>query len=272
MSRITKIVVGVGGGILALLILIGLFASPKEESSSPTPSPTQETVQEPEGQVEGAAEQQEGIRVTRVIDGDTIELETGETIRYIGIDTPETVHPTKPVQCLGTEASAKNKELVDGKKVKLEKDVSETDKYGRTLRYVYLDDGRMVNDILVREGFASAASYPPDVKYQDQFREAEQSARANKWGLWSDVCTSPTPATEATPKPTSASGSSTTTKTTPKPQPTKQSSGVICSYDAYNCSDFSTCSEAQAVYNACPGDPHGLDRDKDGTACDTLCS
>lgn len=123
------------------------------------------------------------ITVSKVIDGDTIELENGQKLRYIGIDTPETVDPRRPVGCFGLEASAKNKELVEGKKVRLEKDVSETDKYGRLLRYVYLGD-TFINEYLVKEGFAKTSSYPPDVKYQDKFRQAENYARENNKGLW----------------------------------------------------------------------------------------
>ena len=100
--------------------------------------------------------------VSKVVDGDTIQLSDGRKVRYIGIDTPETVHPSKAVECYGQEASVKNKELVLGKTVGLEKDVSDTDRYGRLLRYVYLD-GIMINDLLVKEGFAKASSYPPDV-------------------------------------------------------------------------------------------------------------
>ena len=88
-------------------------------------------------------------KIVRVIDGDTIKLETGEVVRYIGIDTPETVHPSKPVQCYGKEASDKNREFVEGKEVKLEKDISETDKYNRLLRYVWLGD-TLVNEYLVK--------------------------------------------------------------------------------------------------------------------------
>lgn len=127
-------------------------------------------------------------KVARVIDGDTIKLESGETVRYIGIDTPETVDPRRPVGCFGKEASAKNKELVLGKEVRLVKDISETDKYQRLLRYVYAGD-IFVNEYLVREGYARASSYPPDVKYQDLFRDAEREAREAKRGLWADgVC------------------------------------------------------------------------------------
>lgn len=130
------------------------------------------------------------FRVLRVIDGDTIQLENGQTVRYIGIDTPETVHPDKPVECYGKEASDKNKELVLGKNIKLEKDISETDKYGRLLAYVWVEN-TMVNDHLVRQGFAHSSSYPPDIKYQQQFVEAEREARENSRGLWAnDACSS----------------------------------------------------------------------------------
>lgn len=125
-----------------------------------------------------------GVLVTRVVDGDTIELESGERVRYIGVDTPETVDPRKVVQCFGKEASKKNAELVLNQRVRLEKDASDKDKYGRLLRYVYVGDTFM-NDYLVREGFAKASSYPPDVKFQDQFRSAEQEARQANRGLWS---------------------------------------------------------------------------------------
>ncbi len=133
--------------------------------------------------------------VVRVVDGDTIEVLIDgrkKTVRYIGIDTPETVHPSKPVECFGVEASNKNKELVVGKKVRLAKDVSETDKYGRLLRYVYVDD-TFVNLTLVQEGYANALSYPPDVAFNEEFRKAEQEAREDRRGLWGSACASATP-------------------------------------------------------------------------------
>jgi len=83
----------------------------------------------------------ERAKVIKVVDGDTIKLEDGRAVRYIGIDTPETVHPSKPVQCYGKEASDKNRELVEGKEIELEKDVSEVDKYGRLLRYIWIGGG-----------------------------------------------------------------------------------------------------------------------------------
>ena len=124
--------------------------------------------------------------VIRVIDGDTIEVNLEGTIyrvRYIGIDTPETVHPSQPVECFGKEASDKNAELVEEKMVRLEKDVSETDKYGRLLRYVWVGD-ILVNDYLVRQGYAYASTYPPDVKYSEQFAQAQREAEGNNRGLW----------------------------------------------------------------------------------------
>jgi len=125
--------------------------------------------------------------VTKVIDGDTIEIEGGKRVRYIGIDTPETVDPNRPVGCFGKEASSKNSELVLNKRVKLVKDVSETDRYGRLLRYVYIDD-IFVNDYLVAEGYAKASTYAPDVKYSEQFVNSERKAREEKKGLWSEAC------------------------------------------------------------------------------------
>ena len=126
--------------------------------------------------------------VERVIDGDTVALSNGERVRYIGIDTPETVHPGEKVQCLGKESSEKNRELVQGKNVMLVRDVSDLDRYGRLLRYVYVDD-IFVNEQLVRSGFAYASSFPPDVAKQKIFEAAESEARQNKQGLWAEgVC------------------------------------------------------------------------------------
>jgi len=196
--------------------------------------------------------------VTKVIDGDTIAIEGGEVIRYIGIDTPETVHPSKPQQCFGQEASDKNKELISGKRIRMEKDVSETDRYNRLLRYIWVDD-IFVNDYLVRQGYAYAYTYPPDVKYADQFVQAQKEAMKNNRGLWAACPTS----TEEKP-----------TETPPEEfTPPADTENTICSYNAYNCGDFSTHAEAQALYELCGGvnnDIHKLDADKDGLACEGL--
>lgn len=172
-----------------LIITLALFSPPvTKESSKPTPSPSFSTSQVVKGEQISQTQNitSNGIKVTKVIDGDTIEIEGGQRVRYIGIDTPETVHPSKLVQCFGREASAKNKELVEGKTVELEKDISETDKYGRLLRYVYAG-GTFVNQYLITEGYAHSSTYPPDIKYQNQFTEAEKEARENNRGLWG-VC------------------------------------------------------------------------------------
>lgn len=133
----------------------------------------------------------ERVVVARVIDGDTIELSDGRKLRYIGIDTPELVHPQRAVECFARQAKEENKRLVDSKTVRLEKDISETDKYGRLLRYVYVGEV-MINEALVRQGFALASTYPPDVKYQERLLAAQQEARENNRGLWAG-CTNPTP-------------------------------------------------------------------------------
>lgn len=132
-------------------------------------------------------------RVTKVIDGDTIEIETGQKVRYIGIDTPEMKATKTKSSCYGAEAKQRNQELVEGKTIRLKKDVSEVDRYGRLLRYIYVYDetaskeGQFVNDTLVREGYAHAVTFPPDVAFEGQFRTAEQEARNQSKGLW-NIC------------------------------------------------------------------------------------
>ena len=125
------------------------------------------------------------VLVKTAVDGDTLELADGSRVRYIGVDTPETVHPKKPVQCFGKEASAFNHALVDGKPVRLVKDISETDKYGRLLRYIYLQDGTFVNLALVEGGYAKVVTYPPDVAHTAEFQAAMAGAREAGRGLWS---------------------------------------------------------------------------------------
>lgn len=127
------------------------------------------------------------VLVTRVIDGDTIEIAGGERVRYIGIDTPETVSPRKPIQCFGKEASQRNTELVLGKNVRLVSDVRDRDQYGRLLRYVYVDD-LFINRELIAEGYARIETIPPDVAHAKEFLAAERDARATRRGLWA-ACT-----------------------------------------------------------------------------------
>jgi micrococcal nuclease len=127
-------------------------------------------------------------RVTRVVDGDTIHVRVDgedETVRYIGVDTPETVKPNTPVQCFGKKASAYNHRLVDGELVRLRFDVERRDRYGRLLAYVYRrKDGLFVNDALVRNGYATTLTIPPNVAHAGDFRALERRAREAQRGLW----------------------------------------------------------------------------------------
>ncbi len=201
--------------------------------------------------------------VVKVIDGDTVVVKingVNETLRLIGIDTPETVHPSKPVECFGIEASNKAKELLNNKSVKLENDSTqgERGKYGRLLRYVFLEDGTNFNKLMISEGYAYEYTYNVPYKYQTEFKQAEQEARENKKGLWADgVCDNYNLEDSA-----------------------NNNEEVIiitdcdCSGNIYNCSNFSTHAEAQAVHDCCilkvGSDVHNLDTDGDGVACESL--
>lgn len=128
------------------------------------------------------------IQIVEAVDGDTAMLINGEKLRYIGIDTPESVDERKAVQCYAHEAAQKNRELVQGRNIKFYKDVSEKDIYGRWLGFVYLEDGMFVNLELVQQGYAFAYPYPPDISKSGELAEAEKFARENKLGLWGGQC------------------------------------------------------------------------------------
>jgi micrococcal nuclease len=124
--------------------------------------------------------------VARVVDGDTIEARIGarlEDVRYIGVDTPETVKPDTPVQCFGPRASAFNHKLVEGRRVRLIFGVERRDVYGRLLAYVYQGD-RFVNAILVRRGLARSLTIPPNNRFAPRFRGLELRAARRGRGLW----------------------------------------------------------------------------------------
>ncbi|MDP4689870.1 MAG: thermonuclease family protein [Candidatus Nanopelagicales bacterium] len=147
------------------------------------------------GSSEGRVDLQTGIQqgpydVVRTVDGDTIRVDRdGEEIvvRLIGIDTPETVAQDRPIECFGPEATARTAQLVEGKQVWLEYDEVSglTDKYDRTLAYVWLTTDLMLNEQLVREGFAEEYTYSEGARYQAQMVQAEGEARASRAGLWS---------------------------------------------------------------------------------------
>lgn len=131
--------------------------------------------------------------VSRVVDGDTFVLASGDRVRLIGIDTPETVHPNRGVEAYGREASDFTKSLLGGKRVRLVYDVEPRDRYGRLLAYVYLSDGTFVNAELVKRGYAQVSTYPPNVKHASTFVALQREAREARRGLWADAPAEVTP-------------------------------------------------------------------------------
>ena len=230
-------------------VLLGLLGREqflaKYPSGVPSPAPTREQA-----------------TVTEVIDGDTIhvQLSSGaiDTVRYIGMDTPETVKPGTPVQCYGPEASARNKQLVEGQAVELEKDVSERDRYGRLLRYVYVH-GVMVGETLVREGFARAVAYPPDTKHQAALAAAQQAAQQEGRGLWS--------ACQAAPPPTPSPVSAPTATPVPPAANCDPAYPTVCIPPPppdLDCGDI-----PYRNFTVLPPDPHHFDSDHDGIGCES---
>jgi micrococcal nuclease len=201
--------------------------------------------------------------VVRVIDGDTIVVAFGGTeyhVRYIGMDTPESVKPGSLVEAMALTSVAANEALVDGKTVVLEKDVSEVDQFDRLLRHVWVQaDGKLVlvGLELVRTGFAQVTTYPPDVKYVDLLLAAQASARTAQIGLWSV-------ADAATPKPT---------PTKVAPVPLVGGSNCHPSYSKclpivgdLNCPDVRAMGKAPVTIIG--PDEYRLDRDRDGLGCE----
>jgi micrococcal nuclease len=140
------------------------------------------------GKVVGST-RSDDARVVRVVDGDTVVVQTGgrqERVRYIGVDTPESVKPGTPVQCFAKAASAANKRLIEGRAVRIVEDREARDRYGRTLAYVYrASDGLFVNAELVRRGYARPLTIRPNVAHAAEFSRLAASARRAHRGLWS---------------------------------------------------------------------------------------
>ncbi|MGB1249964.1 MAG: thermonuclease family protein [Candidatus Promineifilaceae bacterium] len=187
----------------------------------------------------------EGERATvvQVIDGDTIDVELdGDEyrVRYVGVDTPERGDP------FYREATDFNRRLVEDQMVILVKDVSDTDRFGRLLRYIYLPDGTFVNAELISSGYARVVTFPPDVSETEYLQSLQRESRENGRGLWAE-----NPLNSAAPF-----GCET------------------CEYNAYNCRDFNDQSEAQACYVFCLDevneDVHKLDGGGDGLVCESL--
>lgn len=165
---------GIGAGSVAVLVILILVLLLGGRSGSSGGGDS-----EPPG---GSAE----ADVDRVVDGDTIEVDLDgheEDVRYIGIDTPESVKPDSPVECFGPEASERNHELVDGRRVRLVFDRERRDVYGRLLAYVYVGD-ELINAELLRGGYAQTLEIEPNTSHAEQFREIESDAAAAERGLW----------------------------------------------------------------------------------------
>ena len=193
---------GATRALLAVLALVAMGCAPGASAQVPTSVPNVVAVS-PAATVEAFAPSgptQIG-RVVAITDGDTIRVVIDgveHRLRYIGIDTPESVAPDTPIEPFALAAHAANAALVAHKDVVLEKDVSETDRFDRLLRYVWLppveptEEGRpgsgwrLVNLELVRAGLAEAVDYPPDTKYSALLSAAEEEARAAGYGLWTD--------------------------------------------------------------------------------------
>lgn len=245
----------------------------------------------PEQKEEQTVDPNQPVDVVKVVDGDTVDVSIAgktERLRLIGIDTPETVDPRVPVQCFGVEASNKAKELLEGKKVKLEADPvqGERDKYDRLLRYVYLPDGQSFNKLMISEGYAYEYTYQTPYKYQAEYKQAQKDAEANKRGLWADkVCDSEGAGSKYQELKdegrleggsTSAQPSQSTNpvvvpvvppKSSPAPNP--------ATHQDKDCKDFATHAEAQAYFDANGGSKtNNFDRldgnDRDGIVCESL--
>ena len=173
--------------LIAVLIYLGIRCLPFARLACPT---EQNTIALKPGSF---------VYVTKAIDGDTVKLATGEHVRLIGIDTPESRYNAKlerdsarsrrdinVILGMGKEASRFTRQLVECKKVRLEFDAQKRDKYGRLLAYLYLEDGTFVNARIIEEGYAQLMTIPPNVKHADTFLKLEQDARKNGRGLWKE--------------------------------------------------------------------------------------
>jgi micrococcal nuclease len=245
------------GTMLVLLITISLPTQRAQQASAVVPAEITSATTSPEAKEEPQRERLL-YPVVKVIDGDTIAVSISgqsKTIRLIGINAPESVDPRRPVQCFGEQASEELKRLLNGERVELISDPTQgtQDRFGRLLAYVYRDDGLFLNEHMIRDGYAYQYTYAAPYTFRETFIAAEASARLYKRGLWADGVCSPVEASVT--------------------QVTQKSRSDQCARNAYNCSDFKTQSEAQAVYDACGGaayDIHELDSNNDGSACESL--
>lgn len=195
------------------------LSNPTQIQSQPQSQPQSETVVQTISKTQSngpapsePANKVQYYQVVSVTDGDTFKVNIAgktETLRLIGINTPETVDPRKPVECFGKEASNRAKQLLIGKKVRLEGDSTqdERDKYGRLLRYAWLEDGTFFNKAMISGGYAYEYTYDTPYKYQAEFKQAQTEAKNNKFGLWADGVCQQIPANTTTVNPATQNGS-----------------------------------------------------------------
>lgn len=196
----------ISASLILLAFLLGLRASQKPETAI-VETPKLEIKEAPHLEAQPPSSSTESFyEVLKVIDGDTIDVNLDgemERIRLIGINTPETVDPRKLVECFSHEASEKAKDILSGKRALLESDPAqgERDKYGRLLRYVFLEDGINFNLLMIREGYAYEYTYDLPYKYQAEFKQAQKYAEKNGLGLWGKLCEGQTSVTTAPAAP-----------------------------------------------------------------------
>jgi micrococcal nuclease len=148
------------------------------------------TLIQPVSEVNKTTEGVEEVKVNRVIDGDTIVLEDGRTIRYLNMDTPETKKPATPVMCYGVEASKYNETSVSGRRILIKPEKEDKDRYGRSLRFIFFvgaDTSSIANSLnakMVKEGYARSSIYKPNDTYADYFNKLEAEAKKAKIGVW----------------------------------------------------------------------------------------
>jgi micrococcal nuclease len=249
------------GGFLVLVLLFGGISNAVSRHSEPISGEDPSSASHGAGQTDHDAT----AEVRRVVDGDTIDIspsvEGRSRVRLIGMDTPEVYFGTQPY---GPEAGAFAQRELGGEVVKLELDVQKIDPYGRLLAYVYLPDGRMFNEILLEEGYAQVATFPPNVKYQERFLQAQREARAQNRGLWGlsagELC-------RQTDRGNGIGGGCSGSESQSVDESASAGSGGDSNLD---CASFAYQEEAQRVLKKDPSDPNYLDGDGDGVACEDL--
>ncbi|MFN2490542.1 MAG: thermonuclease family protein [Actinomycetota bacterium] len=203
------------------------------------------------------------VLVSRVVDGDTIEVQLDDEttdVRLIGIDTPETVHPSEPVECYGPAASDFTSAALQGDAVRLGFDVERQDQYGRTLAYVW-DEGELFNQVLVAKGFATVTTYPPNVRYVERFLAAQRDARQHDRGLWGSCSTAEGPDSDTASGGGGSAGEGCTDGYSPCLPP---ASDYDCAGGTADGPEY-----ADGPIQVSGSDPYDLDSDDDGVACET---